>query len=91
VHRRCASFLDELPLDRAISVVVAHGASIDGLVTSWLHLELAGFAPYSSAPALASISVLRSDKYGARAIERLSDIAHLAGTEGVIGLGALLG
>jgi broad specificity phosphatase PhoE len=91
VHRRCASFLQDLPWDRAIAVVVAHGASIDGLVTAWLQLELVGVAPYAFAPALASLSVLRADKYGVRSLERLSDSAHLAGMDGAIDLGALVG
>ncbi len=72
-------------------MVVAHGSSIDCLVARWLKLTPDVFEGVTFAAGYASLSVVSSDAYDNRAIERLNDIAHLAGTDGWVGLGHLAG
>ena len=90
-YARCCAFLDELPADGPLPVVVAHGSSIDCLVARWLKLAPEVFEGITFAAGYASLSVVSSDRYDNRAIERLNDIAHLAGTNGWAGLGHLAG
>ena len=90
-YARCCAFLDELPADGPLPVVVAHGSSIDCLVARWLQLSPEVFEGVTFAAGYASLSVVSSDGCDNRAIERLNDIAHLAGADGWVGLGHLAG
>ncbi len=84
-YERCASFLDSLAADGPIPVVVTHGGTIMCLVARWLLIEPGGIAPISFSAYTTSITVLEGHPY--RGIERLNDVAHLAGMPGWSSLG----
>jgi probable phosphoglycerate mutase len=84
-YERCAGFLDSLPADGPIPIVVTHGGTILCLVARWLLLEPRGIAPVSFSAYTTSITVLEG--YPHRGIERLNDVAHLAGMAGWESLG----
>jgi broad specificity phosphatase PhoE len=88
-YERAGSFVDTLSGDGPVPVVVAHGGTIICLVARWLRLAPEALEPIGFDLHTASISVLRTDRHGSPIVERLNDVAHLAGMEGWVGLGTL--
>ena len=84
---RCASFLDSLPDDGPIPVIVTHGGTIMCLVARWLLIEPAAIASIGFSAHTTSITVLKGRPW--RELERLNDVAHLAGMPGWVSLGDL--
>jgi broad specificity phosphatase PhoE len=82
-------FIATLDDSAGVPIVVSHGLSIVFMVAAWLMLTPAALEPISFAADATSITVLRTDKYGGRTLERLNDVAHLAGTESWVALGDL--
>jgi broad specificity phosphatase PhoE len=58
-------------------LAVTHGGAIVNAVAWWLQLEVEMLSRVSFYASPASISVLRFNQWGERAIERLNDTAHL--------------
>ncbi|MEX0750614.1 MAG: histidine phosphatase family protein [Dehalococcoidia bacterium] len=90
LYERASSFLDELDGDGRLPVVVAHGASMECVIARWLRLtpealELIGFAAHTT-----GVTTLVRDRFGEPGVERMNDVAHLAGMEGWVGLDGLL-
>jgi broad specificity phosphatase PhoE len=88
---RCAAFLEDLPADGPLPIVVGHGGTIDNLVALWLRLPPAVIEGLAFLTPAASISIVRTDAFGNRLLHRLGDIAHLAGAEGWDDLGSMVG
>ncbi|MEX2246269.1 MAG: histidine phosphatase family protein [Dehalococcoidia bacterium] len=87
-YKRARSFLEELDDSSALPILVTHGGTIRMLVAAWLGFteDALDYAHFASLPT--GITVLRSYGDAAREhmLERLSDIAHLTGTEGWVNL-----
>lgn len=77
---RLAGLVEELPADGPLPVLVTHGGAIMTIVAWWLRLDPDGVQRHWFGAPPASITVLRSDAWGLRGLERLGDIAHLYGT-----------
>ena len=89
-YERAGSFIDTLSADGPLPVVVSHGGTIICMVARWLRLTPEALEPIGFSTHTASITVLQSDAHGDRIVERLNDVAHLAGIEGWVGLGDLV-
>jgi len=85
-YTRGAAFLEALPADGPVPVLVSHGGTIMTLTAAWLRLDLQTVERTWFAVHPTSISVFQSDRWDRRGIERLNDAAHLAGTEGWVRL-----
>ncbi|MFN8637897.1 MAG: histidine phosphatase family protein [Dehalococcoidia bacterium] len=88
LYARAAEFMDGLPVDGPLPIVVLHGGTIRHLVARWLGIppEAAGhvdFAAHTTA-----IAVLQTGRFGRRAIERMNDIAHSGRRRGLVPLPA---
>jgi broad specificity phosphatase PhoE len=86
-YERAGAFIDTLPGKGPLPVVVSHGGTLICLVARWLNLTPEALEPIGFAFHTAGITVLQTDRHGDRIVERLNDIAHLAGIEGWVGLG----
>jgi probable phosphoglycerate mutase len=86
-YERCASFLDSLPAEGPIPVIVTHGGTIMCLVARWLLIEPHAIAPIGFAAHTTSITVLTGQPF--REVERLNDVSHLAGMSGWVSIGDL--
>jgi len=88
-YLRAGNFLDSLDLEGPTPVLVTHGGTVFVLVAHWLGLppELMNVVNFSAH--VTSVTVLRRPSNGLREIERLNDVAHLAGMEGWVSLGAV--
>jgi broad specificity phosphatase PhoE len=84
---RCASFLDSLPADGPVPVIVTHGGTIMCLVARWLLMEPHSIAAVGFTAHTTSITVLTGHRF--REVERLNDVAHLAGMSGWVSIGDL--
>ncbi|MGH2611056.1 MAG: histidine phosphatase family protein, partial [Tepidiformaceae bacterium] len=73
-YERCASFLDSLPADGPIPLLVTHGGTIMCLVARWLLIEPQGIAPIGFSAHTTGITVLTGRPY--RQLERLNDASH---------------
>jgi probable phosphoglycerate mutase len=89
-YERAGAFIDTLPAEGPLPVVVSHGGTLICLVARWLRLSPEALEPIGFAFHTASISVLQTDRHGSPIVERLNDIAHVAGIDGWVGLGHLL-
>jgi probable phosphoglycerate mutase len=87
-YERVSSFLDSLPADGPVPIVVTHGGTIMCLVARWLLMPPAAVAPISFSAHVTSITVLEG--YPFRGLERLNDTAHLHGMPGYVPLRALV-
>jgi probable phosphoglycerate mutase len=83
---RCGAFLDGLPEDGPLPVIVTHGGTILAMV-GWLGMppESLGRINFHADPT--SISVLVDSQF--RGVARLNDTAHLAGTESQVSVATL--
>lgn len=86
---RCAAFLNEA-FDERPAVAVTHGGSLTRLVGCWLNLPAEQLAEVGFEAHPTGITVLRDTHYMGRTIERLNDVAHLAGEHGRVMLGAIV-
>ncbi|MEX0784204.1 MAG: histidine phosphatase family protein [Dehalococcoidia bacterium] len=86
-YARSASFLDSLRTEGPIPVVVTHGGTIMCLVARWLLIEPSAIAPIGFSAYTTAITVLTGDPF--REVERLNDVAHLAGMTGWVPIGDL--
>lgn len=87
-YERVGGFLDALPVQGPVPIAVSHGGTILRLIAYWLRMppeavEQVGFATHTAA-----LTVLQTGRYGERYLERMNDIAHLAGMEGWVSLAA---
>ncbi len=73
---RVSLFIDQFnaPLQTA-AILVTHSANIHVIIAWWLQLSIESRTHFEVAPA--SITVLKQNQWGERAIERLNDVAHL--------------
>jgi probable phosphoglycerate mutase len=85
-YARSGAFIDDLPADGPIPVVVTHGGTVICLVGRWLHLTAESLEPILLSSHPTAITVLRGDARGVRVLERLNDAAHLDGIEGSVSL-----
>ncbi len=85
-YARAGGFLDSLDFDGPTPIVVTHGGTVFVLVAHWLSMppELMKVANFHAH--VTSITVLKRPDYGLSEVERLNDVAHLAGQEGHVGL-----
>lgn len=74
--QRVAGFIDSFTArqERA-AILVSHAATIHVIVAWWLGLSLEYNTSFSIAPA--SLTVLTTNRWGERTLERLNDTAHL--------------
>jgi probable phosphoglycerate mutase len=87
---RVAGFVDELEADGSVPIVVSHGAAIVSLIGRWLMLTPEALEPISFSSHTTGITCLTRDRFGNPNVERINDVAHLAGMEGWVGFGRLL-
>lgn len=85
-YARAGAFLDWLDLEGATPVLVTHGGTMFVLVAHWLGLPPELMKVVNFHAHVTSITVLKRPAHGLREVERLNDIAHLAGNEGHINL-----
>ena len=77
-YRRITAFMDGLQaVEDRPTLIVSHGGTIVNLVAWWLRLDEASLSYTSFHTSPASISVLNVTPLKERAVERLSDAAHL--------------
>lgn len=88
-YARAGAFLDSLVFDGPTPLLVTHGGTLFVLVAHWLGLPPERMKVVNFSAHVTSISVLRT-WHGLREVERLNDIAHLAGHEGHVPLGEIL-
>ncbi|MFN8640070.1 MAG: histidine phosphatase family protein, partial [Dehalococcoidia bacterium] len=88
LYARAAEFMDGLPVDGPLPIVVSHGGTIRHLVARWLGIPPEAVGQVDFAAHTTAIAVLQTGRFGRRAIERMNDIAHLAGVEGWVPLPA---
>jgi probable phosphoglycerate mutase len=89
-YERAGAFIDTLPAEGPLPVVVSHGGTLTCLVARWLLLSPEALEPIGFAFHPVSITVLQTDRHGGPVVERLNDTAHVAGMDGWVGLGHLL-
>jgi 2,3-bisphosphoglycerate-dependent phosphoglycerate mutase len=63
--------------DSNLILLVAHGGTIINIIIWWLRLDITSLPKISFDAALTSISVLRTNDWQKRIVERLNDTAHL--------------
>ncbi len=80
-----------LTLEGPVPIVVTHGGTLDTMTARWLHFAEEKVSHIGFATHVTGITVLQKDELGHRRVERANDISHLAGLEGHVGLGSLLG
>jgi len=77
-YRRIKGVMDELhAVEDRPTLIVSHGGTIVNLVAWWIRLDEASLSYASFHTSPASISVLNVTPLKERAVERLSDAAHL--------------
>ena len=76
-YTRLAGFLVQLPASGSLPVLVTHGGALMNAVAWWLRLDLQTLTSSWFGAPPASITVLRSDEWGQRGLERLGDVGHL--------------
>jgi probable phosphoglycerate mutase len=78
-YDRVAGFLESLPQEGPVPVLVTHGGTAMNIVRWWLGLDgkVMESAWFSLHPA--SVTVLCADSWGRRGVDRLNDTGHLAG------------
>jgi probable phosphoglycerate mutase len=75
-YSRMEIFLEEFSaIQQHPAILVTHAANIHVIVAWWLGLALESRAQFEVAPA--SLSILRLNRFGEPALERLNDTAHL--------------
>jgi probable phosphoglycerate mutase len=90
-YARLSAFVDDLRDDDGRTpIVVSHGAAIICIIARWLRLTPEALEPIGFSSHTTGITTLTLDKYGCPQVERLNDIAHLAGTEASVTLQQLL-
>jgi probable phosphoglycerate mutase len=90
-YERVSGFVDDLRDDDGRTpIVVSHGAAIICIIARWLRLTPEALEPIGFSSHTTGITTLTLDKYGCPQVERLNDIAHLAGMDGWVGVGHLL-
>jgi broad specificity phosphatase PhoE len=57
------------------TLIVSHAAVVSAIVAWWMQMGPDSSAHFEASPA--AITVLKSSRWGERAIERLNDTAHL--------------
>lgn len=89
-YARAGGFLDSLEPEGLTPLLVTHGGTVFVLVAHWLGLppELMKVVNFSAH--VTGVTVLRENS-GLREVERLNDIAHLAGIAGHVPLGRAAG
>lgn len=91
LYTRAAAFLADLPDDGRLPLVVTHSGTTIGLVAGWLGLPAETTHQIGFSAHVTGVTVLQRDDHGYSRIERLNDIAHLAGSEGHVPLSAAFG
>ena len=86
-YARARSLIDELHDNGGLPILVTHGGTIRMLIAAWLRFteDALDYAHFASLPT--GITMLLSwDGGRERMVERVSDIAHLSGTQGWVNL-----
>ncbi|HEY8171959.1 MAG TPA: histidine phosphatase family protein, partial [Dehalococcoidia bacterium] len=89
-YARVGAFFDDLSADGRVHIAVSHGAAIVCLIARWLMLTPESLEPIGFSAHTTGITCLTRDRFGGPVIERMNDVAHLAGIEGWVGLDRLL-
>lgn len=77
-HQRVAGFLEEVtPTLDGPAVWVSHGGTINNAILWWMELGAEGLNNLYFDCRVASITVLRVNRWGDRTVERQNDTAHL--------------
>ena len=76
-YLRVAECMDRLTQDPAPLLLVTHGGTIMAIVAWWLRLDMDLISHVSFTAAPASLSVLRTNRWDGRDLERLNDTGHL--------------
>jgi probable phosphoglycerate mutase len=87
-YERAGAFVDTLEFEGGLPIAVTHGGAAYVLVARWLGLPPELMKVVNFAAHVTSVTVLKRPENGLREIERLNDVAHLAGMEGWVGLDA---
>ncbi len=90
LFERAAAFLDDLQDDGRVPLVVSHGGTIECIIGRWLMLTPEAVQPISLGAHTTGVTTLSRGPWGRPMVERMNDVAHLAGMEGWVGLGELL-
>ena len=90
LFERAAAFLDDLQDDGRVPVVVSHGGTIECMIARWLMLTPEAVEPISLGAHTTGVTTLSRGAWGRAMVERMNDVAHLAGMEGWVGIGELL-
>lgn len=90
LFERAAAFLEGLQDDGRVPVVVSHGGTIACMIARWLMLTPEAVEPISLGAHTTGVTTLSHGPWGRAMIERMNDVAHLAGMEGWVGIGELL-
>jgi probable phosphoglycerate mutase len=91
LFERAAGFLDDLEDDGRVPVVLSHGGTIEVMVARWLMLTPETWEPINLGMHTTGVTTLSRGMWGRAMVERMNDTAHLAGMEGWVGIGELLG
>jgi probable phosphoglycerate mutase len=89
-YTRVSGFVDSLADDGRVPVVVSHGAAIVCLIAAWLMLTPEALEPIGFSAHTTSITCLTRDRHGGPTVERINDVAHLAGMDGWVGIDRLI-
>jgi len=85
LFERAATFLDDLQDDGRVPVVVSHGGTIECMIAHWLMLAPEAVVPISLGAHTTGVTTLTRGLWGRPMVERMNDVAHLAGMEGWVG------
>jgi probable phosphoglycerate mutase len=91
LFERAAGFLDELQDDGRVPVVVSHGGTIECMIARWLMLTAEAVGAIRLGVHTTGVTTLSRGLWGRAMVERMNDVSHLAGMEGWVGIGELLG
>ena len=78
LYARAAAFLDDLPRDGSVPIVVSHGQTLVYLVGRWLELSPDVMEPIGFSMHPTSVTTLVRDRHNRPWTERMNDVAHLA-------------
>ena len=76
-YTRLADFLARLPPSGPLPVLVTHGGALMNAIAWWLRMDLPTLTNCWFGAPPASVTVLRSDEWNQRGLERLGDVGHL--------------
>lgn len=84
---RVDSFMEQLSIEDATTILVTHGGTMRPLIGHWLALSEETVSAIGFPSPVTGITVLSVGWHGMREIERLNDVGHLAGMPGYAPIG----